>query len=70
MVVVVTTVDPYVFVVVPMMIAVVIAFAIAVAGRCDHATGAQHGEAQKNTADYGSFCVIHGVSYLVQSSSG
>ena len=62
MIVVVAAVDPHTFVVVPMLITVVIAFAIASTGPCDHASRAQHGEAQKNTADYGSFCVIHGVS--------
>jgi diacylglycerol kinase len=61
-VVVVSTGDPHMFVVIPMLIAVVIALAIAVARRCDHATRTQHGESQKKAADYGSFCVIHGVS--------
>jgi hypothetical protein len=62
MIVVVATVDPHPFVVVPMMISVVIAFAISAARRCDHATRTEHGEPQKKAADYGPFCVIHGVS--------
>jgi hypothetical protein len=58
MVVAVTAVDPHSLVVVAVMITVVIAFP----GPGDHAAGAQYGEAQKNAADYGSFCVVHGVS--------
>jgi hypothetical protein len=62
MIVVVATVDPHPFVVVPMVIPVVIAFAIAARRPCDHATRTQHGKPEKKAADYGSFCVIHGVS--------
>ena len=62
MIVVIAAGDPHVFVVIPMLIAVVIALAIAAPGRCDHATRTEHGEPEKKAADYGSFCVIHGVS--------
>jgi hypothetical protein len=58
MVVAVTTIDPNVLVVVAVVIAVVVAFI----GSCDHASGGQYGKTEKNAADYGSFCVIHGVS--------
>ena len=58
MVVAVTAVDPNVLVVIAVMITIVVAFA----GSCDHASGGQHGKTEKNAADYGSFCVIHGMS--------
>jgi|HubBroStandDraft_2_1064218.scaffolds.fasta_scaffold1609233_1 hypothetical protein len=58
MIVVVATIDPNVLVVVAVVIAVVVAF---VRSR-DHASGGQYGQTEKNAADYGSFCVIHGMS--------
>jgi hypothetical protein len=58
MVVAVTANDPRIAVVVPVVVAIVIAFP----GPGDHAARAEQGEAQKNAADYGSFCVVHGVS--------
>jgi hypothetical protein len=57
-VVVFTTVDPHTLMVITVVIAVVIAFP----GPGDHAAGGHYGETQKNTADYGSFCIVHGVS--------
>jgi hypothetical protein len=54
MLVVINTGNPHVLVPVPMMIAVVVAFA-----RCNYASGGQHGETHKEAADYDTFCVFH-----------
>jgi len=61
----ITTSDPHMLVPVPMMVAIVIAFG----GRDDAARGKQC-EAHKNTAQYHSFCVFHGVSCSVGVARG
>jgi hypothetical protein len=56
-IVVINAGNPHVLVVVPVMIAVVVAFA-----RCNHAARGQHGKAHKKAADYDTFCVFHDLS--------
>jgi hypothetical protein len=58
MIVMIAAVDPGVFVVV----AVVIAIVEALAGPRDDASGADGGNGEQQAADYDSCCVFHGVS--------
>jgi|SRR5580704_4440648 hypothetical protein len=56
----VSTDDPHMLVPIPMMVAVVITF-----GRCNDAARSKQCEAQKDAAQYHTFCVFHVVSCSV-----
>jgi hypothetical protein len=57
MFVVINAGNPHALVVIPVMIAVVVALA-----GCNYAAGGQHGQAHKKAADYDTFCVFHDLS--------
>jgi hypothetical protein len=58
MVVIVTTVHPHMLMIIPVMVAVV----IALRRWSDHATGGEHRDAHKQSADGEAYCVFHDVS--------
>jgi hypothetical protein len=58
MIVMIAAVDPDMLVVVAMVIAII----VALAGPGDDASGADRGNGEQQTADYNSCCVFHGVS--------
>jgi hypothetical protein len=61
MVVIVTTVHPHMLMIIPVMVAVV----IALGWRSDHASGVEHRDAHKKGADGEAYCVFHDCPQMV-----